>query len=82
MFSEFKNTLNGKRNKVYTCDSVQLAPEKSLENDDLVSIIIINYNGGDYILDCVDSVFKTSNCNFEVILIDNNSIDNSSNLCK
>ncbi len=59
-----------------------MTSEKSLENDGLVSIIIINFNGGDYILDCVDSVFKTNNCNFEVILIDNNSTDNSSNLCK
>jgi len=56
--------------------------EKPLENDDLVSIIVINFNGGDYILDCMDSVFKTVNCDFEVILIDNNSTDNSSNLCK
>lgn len=48
----------------------------------LISIIIINYNGIDYILDCVDSVFKTTNCNYEVLLIDNNSSDNSSKLCK
>ena len=52
------------------------------ENDNLVSIIIINFNGGNYILDCVDSVIKTTNSHFEVILIDNNSTDNSSNLCK
>ena len=51
-------------------------------NDNLVSIIIINFNGGDYILDCVDSVTKTTNSHFEIILIDNNSTDNSSNLCK
>ena len=55
---------------------------KNSENDSLVSVIIINFNGGDYILDCVDSVTKTTNSNFEVILIDNNSTDNSSNLCK
>ena len=48
----------------------------------LISIIIINYNGIDYILDCIDSVFKTTNCNYEVLLIDNNSSDNSSKLCK
>ena len=59
-----------------------MTPEESLESNDLVSVIIINFNGGDYILDCVDSVFKTCNCDFEVILIDNNSTDNSSNLCK
>ncbi len=59
-----------------------MTSEKSPENDDLVSIIIINFNGGDYILYCLKSVFKTINCNFEVILVDNNSTDNSSNLCK
>ena len=47
-----------------------------------IYIIIINFNGGDYILDCVDSVTKTTNSHFEIILIDNNSTDNSSNLCK
>jgi GT2 family glycosyltransferase len=52
------------------------------ENNNLVSVIIINFNGGDYVLDCIKSVFNTTNCNFEVILVDNNSTDNSSNLCK
>ena len=55
---------------------------KYSENDSLISVIIINFNGGNYVLDCVDSVIKTTNSNFEVILIDNNSTDNSSNLCK
>ena len=59
-----------------------MTSKQSLQNEGLVSIIIINFNGGDYILDCVKSVFKTINCNYEVILIDNNSTDNSSNLCK
>jgi len=48
----------------------------------LISIVIINYNGKEYLLDCLDSVFKTTNCNYEVLLIDNNSSDNSSELCK
>ena len=56
--------------------------DKYSENDNLVSVIIINFNGGNYILDCVDSVIKTTNSHFEIILIDNNSTDNSSNLCK
>ena len=51
-------------------------------NKPVVSIIIINFNGGDYILDCINSVFKTTGCKFEVLLIDNNSTDNSSILCK
>jgi GT2 family glycosyltransferase len=55
--------------------------DKFTENP-LISIIIINYNGIDYILDCIDSVFKSTNSNYEVLLIDNNSSDNSSDLCK
>lgn len=47
-----------------------------------VSIVIMNYNGLDYILNCLDSVFKTKGCTFEVILIDNNSNDNSHRICK
>ena len=51
-------------------------------NDDLISIIIINYNGLDYILNCIESIFQVSDCNYEVILIDNDSSDNSSDICK
>tara|TARA_B110000438_G_scaffold48757_1_gene49163 strand:- start:581 stop:1630 length:1050 start_codon:yes stop_codon:yes gene_type:complete len=58
-----------------------MSKNDNIPENPLISIIIINYNGKEYILDCVDSVFKT-NCNFEVLLIDNNSSDNSSNLCK
>lgn len=46
-----------------------------------VSIIILNYNGGDVIVDCIRSVLKTKNVSFEIILIDNNSSDNSENKC-
>lgn len=53
-----------------------------VKNDPLVSIIILNYNGGEIILDCLESVFKTQDCVYEVILIDNNSIDQSSQKCK
>ena len=52
------------------------------KNQSFVSIIVLNYNGRDYIFDCINSVFKTSGCKFEVILIDNNSIDSSSDHCK
>ncbi len=51
-------------------------------NDTLVSIIILNYNGGKHLIDCIDSVSNTEGCKFEIILIDNNSSDNSHILCK
>ena len=38
--------------------------------ENFVSIVIMNYNGLDYILNCLDSVFKTKGCKFEVLLID------------
>ena len=47
-----------------------------------VSIIILNFNGNQQILDCLESVFKTEDCEYEVILIDNNSSDNSQNIAK
>ncbi|TRZ70979.1 MAG: glycosyltransferase family 2 protein [Nitrosopumilaceae archaeon] len=47
-----------------------------------VSIIILNYNGGQHILECIESLFQTVNCKKEIILIDNNSSDNSHIVCK
>ena len=48
----------------------------------LVSIIILNYNAGDLLLKCVESVFNTDYENYEVIVVDNVSNDNSHKLCK
>lgn len=42
-----------------------------------VSIIIVNYNGGDFIVDCIDSVVKSHLENIEIIVVDNCSTDNS-----
>ena len=48
----------------------------------LVSIIILNYNAGNLLLNCVDSVFKSTYPNFEVLVVDNISTDNSHIICK
>jgi len=48
----------------------------------LVSIIILNYNAGNLLLNCVDSVFKSTYPNFEVLVVDNLSTDNSHIRCK
>jgi len=50
--------------------------------DPLVSIIILNYNAGDLLLNCVESVFRTHYKNIEVIIVDNASKDHSHNTCK
>jgi len=52
------------------------------ESDNLVSIVILNYNAGQLLIDCVESVFKTTYDNYEVILVDNASSDKSYKKCK
>ncbi len=48
----------------------------------LVSIIILNYNAGELLVDCVDSLLKTQYPNFEIIVVDNASRDESHKKCK
>ena len=48
----------------------------------LVSIIILNYNARELLLNCVESVFKTNYSNIEVIIVDNASKDKSYLKCK
>jgi len=43
----------------------------------MVSIIILNYNGINYLCSCLDSIFNTKYDNYEIIFVDNNSSDNS-----
>ena len=53
-----------------------------MENLPLVSIIILNYNAGKLLLDCVKSIYDSNYKNFEVIVVDNLSKDNSHLECK
>jgi len=48
----------------------------------LISIIILNYNAGELLENCLNSVFKSNYKNFEVIVVDNVSTDNSHKKCK
>ena len=44
-----------------------------------IKIFILNWNGGDILLDCIQSTLNIDYESFEVIVIDNNSSDNSIN---
>lgn len=45
--------------------------------NELVSIIILNYNGKEFLGECLSSVLKQQYSSFEIILFDNNSTDGS-----
>ncbi len=47
-----------------------------------VSIIILNWNEKEYLRKCLDSVLKTDYPNFEVIVVDNASVDGSKEMVK
>ena len=51
------------------------------KKDPLVSIIILNYNFGDLLLNCVESIRNSKYKNYEIILVDNASKDNSHKKC-
>ena len=45
----------------------------------LVSVIIVNWNGGDVMLQCLESLIKVDYSNWELIVVDNGSTDGSEN---
>jgi len=47
------------------------------KENELISIIILNYNGEKFLDNCLDSIFRETNRNYEVIVVDNNSPDKS-----
>ena len=47
-----------------------------------VFVVILNYNGGNFIKKCLASVFKNDYPNFEVVVVDNNSTDSSLEMAK
>lgn len=46
----------------------------------MVSIVIVNFNGGELLLRCVESIKKQTFRDYEIIIVDNNSTDKSKNL--
>lgn len=52
------------------------------KNTPLVSIIVLNYNAGQLLYNCIESIQKLDYPKIETIVIDNISTDNSQNICK
>jgi GT2 family glycosyltransferase len=48
----------------------------------LVSIVILNYNAGELLFNCIKSIINSNYLNYEIILVDNNSTDKSHIECK
>ncbi len=42
-----------------------------------ITVVVVNYNGGDYLKGCIASLARQTHKNFETIIIDNNSADDS-----
>ena len=53
-----------------------------MSKNPLVSVIVLNYNAGELLLNCIDSLKKSKYVNLEIIVVDNISSDNSQNKCK
>ena len=51
-------------------------------NKSLVSVIVLNYNAGKLLIDCIDSIKKSTHQFLEIIVVDNISSDNSQIECK
>lgn len=47
-----------------------------------VSILVLNYNGREFLKNCFDSIKKTDYDNYEVLIVDNNSTDDSISFMK
>lgn len=47
-----------------------------------ISIIIVNYTSGEFLMNCLCSIKQSVTCNHEVIVVDNDSLDDSFNRCK
>jgi len=53
-----------------------------MNKESLISIIILNYNAGELLLNCIDSLKKSTYQNIEILVVDNISSDDSHIKCK
>jgi len=53
-----------------------------MSENPLVSVIVLNYNAGKLLLNCIESIKKSAYKNLEIIVVDNISTDKSQKTCK
>ena len=53
-----------------------------MSENPLVSVIVLNYNAGELLLNCIGSIKKSAYKNLEIIVVDNISTDKSQETCK
>jgi len=53
-----------------------------MSENPLVSVIVLNYNAGELLLNCIESIKKSAYKNLEIIVVDNVSTDKSQETCK
>ena len=51
--------------------------KKDYTKKEMVSIIILNYNGDKFLENCLESIIRETNQSYEIIVVDNNSPDKS-----
>ena len=55
---------------------------KLQKSDILTTVVVLNYNAGKLLIDCVQSLVNTNFHKLEIIVVDNISTDNSQKICK
>ena len=63
-------------------NKIKITPKEFDKINPQISVIILNYNAGDLLIDCISSIQKSNYKNLEIILVDNISKDNSHKKCK
>jgi len=53
-----------------------------MSENPLVSVIVLNYNAGEFLLNCIESIKKSAYKILEIIEVDNISTDKSQKICK